>query len=146
MRGLTCSTLFGLIAVIGLRISEALGLDPIDFDAETGVLHIRHGKWGKERLLPLDISVVCVLKNYSHERDRLLGYRPDAFFVTCNGHRFGDCGVRYNFAHVCQQIGLRQPQIYCRHGRGPRIHDLRHTFAVRTMLNWYRTKKMLSEK
>ncbi len=49
-----------------------------------------------------------------------------------------DCGARYNFASVCQTIGLRSAQKFGRHGRGPRIHDLRHTFAVRTLLNWYR--------
>lgn len=141
MRGLTCSTLFGLIAVTGLRISEALGLDPADIDVESGVLHIRQGKLGKERLLPLDPSVVERLESYGRERDRLLGRRPQAFFVTCEGHRLGDCGARYNFAHVCQRIGLREPQLFLRHGRGPRIHDLRHTFAVRTLLNWYRAGK-----
>ncbi|MCG8651422.1 MAG: hypothetical protein MI861_16395, partial [Pirellulales bacterium] len=49
-----------------------------------------------------------------------------------------DCGARYNFAQVCQRIGLREAQPYTKHGRGPRIHDLRHTFAVRTILDWYR--------
>lgn len=141
LRGLTCSTLFGLIAVTGLRISEALGLDHADLDAESGVLHVRQGKLGKERLLPLHASVVQRLESYNRERDRLLGHRPQAFFVTCEGRRLGDCGARYNFAHVCQQIGLREQQLYLRHGRGPRIHDLRHTFAVRTMLNWYRSGK-----
>jgi integrase len=141
MRGLTCSTLFGLIAVTGLRISESLSLDPHDLDAESGVLRIRQGKLGKERLLPLAPSVVERLESYGRERDRLLGRRPEAFFVTCEGRRLGDCGARYNFAHVCQQIGLRQPQLHLRHGRGPRIHDLRHTFAVRTMLSWYRSGK-----
>ena len=144
LRGLTCSTLFGLIAVTGLRISEALGLDPADLEVESGILHVRQGKLGKERLLPLDHSVVQRLESYGRERDRLLGRRPGAFFVTCEGHRLGDCSARYNFAHVCQQIGLREPQLYLRHGRGPRIHDLRHTFAVRTMLNWYRSGKDVS--
>lgn len=141
MRGLTCSTLFGLIAVTGLRISEAVSIDPTDIDIDHGVLRVRRGKLGKERLLPLDPSVVQRLESYGIERDRLLGRRPEAFFVTCEGRRLGDCGARYNFAHVCQQIGLRQPQLYLRHGRGPRIHDLRHTFAVRTLLNWYRSGK-----
>ncbi|WP_234844293.1 hypothetical protein [Sinorhizobium medicae] len=68
-----------------------------------------------------------------------MGRRSEALFVACKGHRLGDCGARYNFALVCQQIGLRPRQDYKRHGRGPRIHDLRHTFAVRTMLNWYRS-------
>lgn len=139
MRGLTCSTLFGLIAVTGLRINEALSLDQGDLDIETGVLRVRFGKLGKERLLPLDRTVVRQLERYGSERDRLLRLRSEAMFVTCDGHRLGDCGARYNFALVCQQIGLRQRQSQKRHGRGPRIHDLRHTFAVRTMLNWYRS-------
>jgi integrase/recombinase XerD len=141
MRGLTCSTLFGLIAATGLRISEALRLDPGDLDAERGVLCVRYGKLGKERLLPLDPSVVTRLEAYGVERDRLLGRASNAMFVTCEGARLGDCGARYNFAQVCQQIGLRTPQLYQRHGRGPRIHDLRHTFAARTMIDWYRSGK-----
>ena len=141
LRGLTYSTLFGLIAVTGLRISEALALDHDDLDVENGVVRVRHGKLGKERLLPLDSTVVAQLVGYSAERDRLLGSAPDAFFVTCKGTRLTDCSARYNFAHACQQIGLRAHQHYCRHGRGPRIHDLRHTFAVRTMINWLRTGK-----
>ncbi|MDX0463917.1 tyrosine-type recombinase/integrase [Sinorhizobium medicae] len=139
MRGLTCSTLFGLIAVTGLRINEALRLDQTDLDIETGVLRVRFGKLGKERLLPLDPTVAQKLESYGRERDRLLGRRSEALLVACKGHRLGDCGARYNFALVCQQIGLRPRQDYKRHGRGPRIHDLRHTFAVRTMLNWYRS-------
>ena len=141
LRGLTCSTLFGLIAVTGLRISEALALDNADLDFTNGVLRVRRGKLGKERLLPLSLTVVAQLARYAAERDRLLGCVMPAFFVTCKGTRLTDCGARYNFAHVCQQIGLRAHQQYGRHGRGPRIHDLRHTFAVRTMINWYRTGK-----
>src|SRR6266851_217059 len=80
MRGLTCSTLFGLIAVTGLRISEALSLNPADLDTESSMLHVRYGKLGKERSLPLDPSVVHRLESYSVERDRLLGRRPEAFF------------------------------------------------------------------
>jgi integrase len=141
LRGLTCSTLFGLIAVTGLRISEALALNDDDLDAGNGVLRVRRGKLGRERLLPLDPTVMTQLDAYAAERDRLLGRVAPAFFVTEKGTRLTDCGARYNFAHVCQRIGLRADQQYCRHGRGPRIHDLRHTFAVRTMIDWYRTGK-----
>lgn len=141
LRALACSTLFGLIAVTGLRISEALALNDDDIDTETGVLRIRRGKLGKERVLPLDQSVVAQLIAYAAERDRLLGRFAPALFVTEKGTRLTDCGARYNFAHVCQQIGLRPGQQYNRHGRGPRIHDLRHSFAVRTMIGWYRTGK-----
>jgi integrase/recombinase XerD len=141
MRGLTCSTLFGLIAVTGLRISEALGLDTVDVDLNEGVLRIRRAKLGKERLIPLADSVTERLQTYADERDRLLGLTPEPFFVTCGGDRLKDCGARYNFALVCQRIGLRSPQQYYRHGRGPRIHDLRHSFAVGTIIDWYRTGK-----
>lgn len=139
MRGLTCSTLFGLIAVTGMRITEALSLDTGDVYLETGIAHIRFGKLGKERLLPLHDSAVERLRAYVAERDRLLGTTPVPLFVKCDGKRLGDCGARYNFAHVCQRIGLREVQTERRHGRGPRIHDLRHSFAAKTMIDWYRS-------
>ncbi len=141
IRALTYSTLFGLIAVTGLRVSEALALDNADVDVEAGVLTVRRGKSGKTRLLPIEDSVTGHLKAYAGERDRLLGFVPQAFFVTDRGCRTGTCGARHNFASVSQRIGLRPPQRFTRHGRGPRIHDLRHSFAVRTLLGWYRAGK-----
>lgn len=138
LRGLTYATLFGLIAVTGLRISEALALDAGDIDLDSGVLTIRRGKLGKARLVPLDASVTERLLTYVRERDRLLGFMPQPFFVSEQKTRVGDCIARYNFALVCKQLGLRPPQRYGRHGRGPRIHDLRHSFAARTMIGWYR--------
>jgi integrase len=141
LRGLTYATLFGLIAVTGLRISEALALEHDDFDAIQGVLRVRQGKLGKERLLPLHPSVVAQLIDYLAERDRLIGHPAEPLFVTDKATRLTDCAARYNFARACQQIGLRTHQPYCKHGRGPRIHDLRHSFAVRTMIDWYRTGK-----
>lgn len=141
IRGLTFSTLFGLIAATGLRISEALSLDNDDVDLDTAVLTVRRGKLGKARLLPIVESVTSRLKSYAVKRDQLVGSTPKSFFSTEEGNRVDDCGARYNFAIACQRIGLRPPQRFCRHGRGPRIHDLRHTFAARTMLEWYRTGK-----
>lgn len=141
IRSLTCAALFGLLAVTGLRVSEAVSLDSCDINLETGVLTVRCGKGGKERLLPLSKSTMAQLVAYDSERDRLLGYRSEAFFVGDRGDRLTDCGARYNFAIVCQDIGLRSAQKNYRHGHGPRIHDLRHSFAVRTILDWYRTGK-----
>lgn len=138
IRSLTYSNLFGLIAVTGLRISEAISLDDSDVDLETGVLRIRHGKFGKERLVPVSNSTLLQLVAYAKERNRLLGSRPQSFFVSDRGTRPTDCSTRYNFACVCQKIGLRVPEKFGRHGRGPRIHDMRHCFAVRTIVNWYR--------
>jgi integrase/recombinase XerD len=141
IRALTCSTLFGLIAVTGLRVSEALSLDVADVDLEAGLVTLRRGKLGKARLLPISDSTMARLIAYARERDRLLGGPPKPFFVSDRGERLTDCGARYNFAAVCQAIGLRPAEKFGRHGHGPRIHDLRHTFAVRTLVNWYRTGK-----
>jgi integrase/recombinase XerD len=141
IRALTFTTLFGLIAVTGLRVSEALSLDNDDVDLEGGVLTIRRSKSGKARIVPLSRSATYQLATYARERDRLLGRTPKSFFVSDVGKRPDDCSARYNFATVCQRIGLRPPQKFNRHGRGPRIHDLRHTFAARTMVDWYRSGK-----
>jgi len=140
LRALTFSTLFGLIAVTGLRISEALALDVDDIDVDEGVLTVRCGKLGKARLIPLQASVVDRLLLYITERTRILG-RAQALFVQESGRRIGDCCARYNFACVSQRIGLRAPERFGRHGLGPRIHDLRHSFAARTLIGWYREGK-----
>jgi integrase len=145
IRALTCSTLFGLIAVTGLRVSEAMSLDVADVDLESGVITLRCGKLGKARLLPLSHSTTVKLVAYGKERDRLLGAPSEPFFVSDRGERLTDCGARYNFAAVCQTIGLRPAEKFKRHGHGPRIHDLRHTFAVRTLVNWYRAGKNPAE-
>jgi integrase/recombinase XerD len=141
LRAPTYATLFGLIAVTGLRISEAIALDVGDVDLVAGVLTIRRGKGGKERLVPIAETTRIELTAYAKERDRILGRQHGSFFLADCGKRPTDCAVRYNFAIVCQSIGLRPTQRFHKHGRGPRIHDLRHTFAVRTMLNWYREGK-----
>lgn len=138
LRGITSSTLLGLIAVTGLRISEAIGLDDGDVDLDEGVLTVRRGKNGKSRWLPIATSTAERLAEYRRERVRLDPGDEPAFFRLVRGRRLTDCGVRYNFALVCQQIGLRDHQPFHKHGRGPRIHDLRHTFAVRTIIGWYR--------
>ena len=138
LRGCVYATLFGLIAATGLRISEALALDIGDVDLDGGVLTIRRGKPGKARLVPLAPSVVERLRAYIAERDRLLGAAPDALFVADAGKRISEYAARYTFSLVCQRLGLRSPQRFGRHGRGPRIHDLRHSFAARTLIGWYR--------
>jgi hypothetical protein len=84
------------------------------------------------------ISLVARLRAYRAERSRLLGPTTGPFFLIESGERPTDCCARYNFAIVSQDLGLREPQRFCKHGRGPRIHDLRHTFAVRTIMGWYR--------
>jgi integrase/recombinase XerD len=139
IRGLTYATFFALIAVTGLRIGEAISLDDTDVDLEIGVLRIRRGKQGKERFVPVSNSTLAELKAYVQNRNRILGSSPQSFFVSTRGSRLSENNAQYNFARLCQKIGLRAPENLGRHGRGPRIHDMRHSFCVRTMLNWYRT-------
>ncbi|NOX96276.1 MAG: tyrosine-type recombinase/integrase [Alphaproteobacteria bacterium] len=138
LRGKTCSTLFGLIAVTGLRVSEAVGLNDGDVDLEDAVVTVHRGKNGRSRFVPIKACTLERLAAYRMECERLLGQTPASFFRLEGGQRPSDCTIRYNFACVCQRIGLRDRQAYNRHGRGPRIHDLRHTFAVRTIIDWYR--------
>jgi integrase/recombinase XerD len=138
LRAWTCSTLFGLIAVTGLRVNEALGLDEEDLDLKEAVLTIRRAKNRKSRFVPISLCDAERLRAYRAERNRILGAGRTAFFLLENGERPSDCCARYNFALVSQRIGLRKPQLFCKHGRGPRIHDLRHTLAVRTIMDWYR--------
>jgi len=138
LRGLVYATLFGLIAVTGLRINEALGLDNADVDLAGGVLTIRRGKQGKARLVPLAPSAVERPRAYALERDRLLGGTQNAFFVAETARPVSEYAARYNYSLFCQRLGLRAQQRFGRHGRGPRIHDLRHSFAVRTLISWYR--------
>lgn len=138
IRGLTCSILYGLVAVTGMRIAEALALDTADFDAGQQILRVRSGKNGKERLLPIASDVADRLTNYCAERDRLLGRHSESLFVNCKGDRPNYCWARANFVRVCQSIGLRGTWAKPMTGSAPRIHDLRHTFAVRTIIGWYR--------
>lgn len=138
LRGWTCATLFGLIAVTGLRINEALNLDDENVDLDAGVIFVKRGKNGRARYAPIASSTVQRLAAYRAERIRLLGGAPGAFFRNDEGNRLNDCTARYNFAQVSQELGMRARQRFGKHGRGPRIHDLRHTFAVRTIIGWYR--------
>lgn len=141
LRQITYPSFFGLVSVTGLRISEAISLNSRDVDLQNGVITLYNGKNGKDRILPVTESTEKHLKEYSRKRDRLLGHTPEPFFASDKGTRLTDCAVRYNFAVVCQMIGLRAEQRFYKHGVGPRIHDLRHTFAAKVMINWYKEGK-----
>lgn len=138
LRGLTASTLFGLIAVTGVRINEALALDEDDVDLNLGTIDITKTKNGSDRRLPLASCAADRLGSYIVRRRSLAGVNGGAVFVGLTGERWGDCGARYTFALIGKRLGHRAPQRYNRHGVGPRIHDLRHTFAVRTIIDWYK--------
>jgi integrase len=140
------STFFGLIVVTGLRISEAVKLDRDDVDLDQGILTIRRTKFGKSRLVPVHPTTRAALTRYAERRDVILGAkRTPAFFVSEQGRRITVWSARYQFAHLSQQLGHRasngelEGRERYRHGRGPRLHDLRHRFAAHTLLEWYRT-------
>jgi integrase len=142
LRALTYATLFGLLAVAGLRLSEALGLDRDDVDLEGGVLAVRHAKFHKSRFVPLHDSTCVALRRYARERNRLLPHpTTPAFFVAERGTRVTSFSAQYTFAVVSRAVGLRPPTEANRHGRGPRLHDMRHRLAVRTLVRWYREGK-----
>jgi integrase/recombinase XerD len=137
LRAQAFATLFGLLVVTGMRLGEALGLDRPDVDLGRGILHIRRGKSGKSRYVPVHSSTVAALKSYAEARDRLFPAPPSpAFFLSERSCRITMGTTERIFAKLSQQIGLRIRAKY--HGRGPRLHDLRHHFAVYTLIYWYR--------
>ena len=118
--------LFGLLAATGLRISEALGLQRNDF-TEDGLV-VRCGKFGKSRLLPIQASTRQALNDYIAIRTRL-GCDGDDLFVVTTGRAPHKVTTHVIFVKLARQLGLRGPG----RTRGPRLHDLRHTFAVRSL-------------
>ena len=126
--------MFGLLAVTGMRLGEALNLRTEDLDGAEGVLTIRGAKFGKSRLVPLHASTCKVLTDYAKRRDRMFRDRKDYFLVNKNGNRLDKGEVHRTFYLLSRQIGLRAPNA----SRGPRLHDFRHRFAIETLLRWYR--------
>lgn len=140
LRGLTFSTVFGLLAVTGMRIGEAVALDRDDVDLRAGVVAIREGKLGQFRFVPIHATTKDVLGHYSEKRDALLpGVKVPAFFVSERGRRITAWSAGDNFIKVARMVGLRPPAADGRRGRGPRLHDLRHRFAVSALIHWYRS-------
>ena len=139
LRGDTCATIFALLSVTGMRVSEALALDREDVMLEEAMIRIRHTKFDKSRLVPIHESTCRALARYARRRDRMIRWPGDpAFFLSDRGTRVKGCAIRYNFARLSQRIGLRVPADNGRHGWGPRLHDMRHRFAVQTLVDWYR--------
>lgn len=134
LRPATCRCVFGLLAASGLRISEALALTRDDADLEAGVLHIREAKFHQQRLVPLHPSVTASLSAYARWRDRLVP-RPacDRFFLRDDGRPSNQSGMLYALQTLCQQLGWQPRGDYPRH----RLHDMRHTFIVRSTLRFY---------
>jgi len=136
LRAATLETVVGLLAVTGLRIGEVLRLDRGDINLDNGVVAVTNSKFGKSRLVPIHNSTVDALAAYASVRDRLSPQPTNpAFFVSLAGTRLAYCNFYAAWLTMVQHAGLKARSAKCR----PRPHDLRHTFAVRTLLGWYRS-------
>jgi integrase len=134
LRPRTYATLLGLLACTGLRISEALKLTRGTVDLDRGILRIDQTKFRKSRLVPLHPTAVTALRAYAEERDQDPRARDAlAFFVGAQGRRLPYSTVRNTFRRLCNRLGWRSNGTLPK----PRIHDLRHSFACRRLLNWY---------
>lgn len=136
LRTATYATLLALLAVTGLRVGEAIRLDRADLDLRAGLLTVRSTKFGKDRQVPLHPTTTTALVRYLKRRERLLP-QPDtsAVFISTAGTRLRYCNVSWTFLKLVDHAGLTPRSPSCR----PRIHDLRHSFAVNTVLDGYRT-------
>jgi integrase/recombinase XerD len=135
-RAATYQTLIGLLAATGIRISEAIAADTDDLDTTDGHLLVRHTKFGKDRLVPLHPSTTATLLDYRNRRDQQHPHpRCPALLVSTRGTRLHHANIGLVFDRLTHQAGITRRSATCR----PRIHDLRHSFAVATVLDWYRT-------
>ena len=138
LRPFTFETMFGLMSSTGLRISEAIHLRDADVDLKCGMLTIRQTKFAKSRQLPIHPSTVKALTRYRKQRERHVPTTTDLpFLIGSRGRRLGlPLGERQ--AHRVF-IGLRDSLGWVNRGGhdAPRLHDLRHTFAVRRLMCWY---------
>lgn len=132
IRGLSFHYLIGLLACTGLRIREALRLREKDVDWTAGLLTVQHSK-GRSRCLPVQASTLEALNNYRHKRRKHLRQaHPAPLFIGQNGKTIGYRQAAYTFAALRRALGWNQKP-------APRWHDLRHTFAVNCLLDWYRS-------
>lgn len=143
LRAATHSTLLALLAVTGMRSSEPLRLDRDDVDLASGLLAVRNTKFGTFRYLPVHQSTCQALQAYARLRDRICPLPAcRAFFLSERGTRITQGNLERIFCKLSKQVGLRDPSA----SRGPRLHDLRHSFAVGTLLRWYREDRDVEQR
>lgn len=134
LRGATYQTLIGLLAVAGLRPGEALRLNRSDVDWAEGLLRVIGTKFGKCRDVPLHPGTLEALSDYAQTRDqRWPKPRSESFFVSTAGTRLLISTVDRNFQELRRQAAITAPS----GRRAPRLHDFRHTLAVKTLIHWY---------
>ena len=130
-RAQTHHTLFGLLATTGMRVGEGIRLDRNDVDWQNQLIVIRHSKFRKSREVALHASAMHALEQYASDRDRFhRKARSSAFFVSLAGTRLIYNNVHGTFAALLRGAGIERERA--------RLHDLRHTFAVSTLLRWHR--------
>lgn len=134
LRAATFESFIGLMAATGIRTGEAMGLDRCDPDLDRGVLLVRGTKFGKSRLVPLHPTTVEQLASYQRRRDELCP-RPstEAFFLSGAGTRLKHTNASKTFTRLLKAVDITAPAGAAK----PRLYDLRHTFAVTTLVNWY---------
>jgi integrase/recombinase XerD len=141
LRAATHEAIFGLIAASGMRIGEAVGLARDDVDLDAGVITIREAKFDRSRLVPLHPTVTQAMGRYAAERDRLCPQpRSAAFFLSGAGTRLDRSGVGATFRKITADLGIRSTAVR------PRVHDLRHSFAVQTLIRWQRAGVNIDER
>ena len=134
LRPHTYQTLLGLLYSTGIRIGEASALNLEHFHSQEQMLYIAEGKFRKARWVPLSDSTCQALEQYRHKRLQMTPRSPDSpFFINQRSCQLHHCTVNQTFRHL-----LRQCDIHHSKHTGPRIHDIRHTFAVHRLLAWYR--------
>ena len=131
LQSATYTTLLGLIASTGMRVGEAIALDLHDVDWHRVLLTVRNGKFNKSREIPVHTTTLAALRAYAQQRGRVRCSTP-SFFVSRAGTRLLAQNVGLVFSRLRERAGLSSRGV-----RTPRIHDLRHTFAVRTLQQWY---------
>ena len=136
LSSLTCRTLLLLLYGTGLRISEALGLDVADVDLQEGILLIRESKFYKTRLVPVGADLKKILAQYAIQRNKWSLPTPEApFLLTQRRTRPSRGGAESAFRQLCDRAQVRRDD----HSRyQPRLHDMRHSFAVARLVSWYR--------
>ena len=142
LRPHTYRTLLGLLYSTGIRIGEALALTLEDFQSAEQRLYIAQGKFRKARWIPLSTSTCRALQYYLHKRLKMRPRSPDSpLLLNQRSRRLTHCTVHQTFHYLLRQCGIR-------HGKltGPRIHDLRHAFAVHRLLAWYRDGQDLNSR
>lgn len=137
LRGAVAAVFFRLIYGCGLRLSEALHLTMKDMDFENGVLTIRESKFNKSRYVPMAPELTARCKKYADDVRK--NAAPEApFFPAPDGGHYSSRAMNTQFRHILFSSGIPYT------GRGPRIHDLRHTFAVNCLKKWVREGKDLT--